>query len=250
MPRRAVVLGARRARARSAFAVADRARHLADRAQGLEGSADRDARPSGSRRRRCAAAAGRLGRARRRQRRIPPRHVRADVRRMRQEALVFTARLGVAPDVIGPGYWVFTPARLADGSSSWSTAASCPTAAGPEIARRRPSRRRGRHRRRAALAGAAGTGSRRTTIRRQRSGSRAIRRRWPRAKGWGAVAPFYVEQEAPVPPGGLPQPGRARGRSAATTICNTRSPGSALRQCWPRVCVWACAARARRGSAS
>jgi surfeit locus 1 family protein len=25
-------------------------------------------------------------------------------------------------------------------------------------------------------------------------------------KGWGAVAPFYVEQEAPVPPGGLPHP--------------------------------------------
>ena len=29
------------------------------------------------------------------------------------------------------------------------------------------------------------------------------------AKGWGArVAPFYVEQERPVPPGGLPQPGK------------------------------------------
>jgi surfeit locus 1 family protein len=25
-------------------------------------------------------------------------------------------------------------------------------------------------------------------------------------KGWGEVAPFYVEQEAPVPPGGLPHP--------------------------------------------
>src|SRR5207244_11553920 len=25
-------------------------------------------------------------------------------------------------------------------------------------------------------------------------------------KGWGAVAPFYIEQEAPVPPGGLPHP--------------------------------------------
>lgn len=27
-----------------------------------------------------------------------------------------------------------------------------------------------------------------------------------RRKGWGAVAPFYIEQEAPVPPGGLPHP--------------------------------------------
>ena len=28
------------------------------------------------------------------------------------------------------------------------------------------------------------------------------------AKSIGPVAPFYVEQEAPVPPGGLPQPGK------------------------------------------
>jgi surfeit locus 1 family protein len=28
------------------------------------------------------------------------------------------------------------------------------------------------------------------------------------AKGIGAVAPFYVEQESPVPPGGLPKPGK------------------------------------------
>jgi cytochrome oxidase assembly protein ShyY1 len=27
------------------------------------------------------------------------------------------------------------------------------------------------------------------------------------ARQWGSVAPFYVEQEAPVPPGGLPKPG-------------------------------------------
>jgi cytochrome oxidase assembly protein ShyY1 len=28
------------------------------------------------------------------------------------------------------------------------------------------------------------------------------------AKGLGSVAPFYVEQETPTPPGGLPQPGK------------------------------------------
>ena len=27
-----------------------------------------------------------------------------------------------------------------------------------------------------------------------------------RRKTWGTVAPFYIEQEAPVPPGGLPHP--------------------------------------------
>jgi len=29
-------------------------------------------------------------------------------------------------------------------------------------------------------------------------------------KGWGAVAPFYIEQESPVPPGGLPHPAPLR----------------------------------------
>ena len=30
------------------------------------------------------------------------------------------------------------------------------------------------------------------------------------AKGWGPVAPFFIDQEAPEPPGGLPRPGRIR----------------------------------------
>jgi cytochrome oxidase assembly protein ShyY1 len=29
-----------------------------------------------------------------------------------------------------------------------------------------------------------------------------------KARGWGEVAPFYIDQEAPVPPGGLPRPAR------------------------------------------
>jgi cytochrome oxidase assembly protein ShyY1 len=32
-----------------------------------------------------------------------------------KEALVFAAPSTFRPDVSGPGYWVFTPARLADG---------------------------------------------------------------------------------------------------------------------------------------
>ena len=31
-----------------------------------------------------------------------------------------------------------------------------------------------------------------------------------RAKGWGEVAPFYVELEEPQPPGGLPRPAPLR----------------------------------------
>jgi surfeit locus 1 family protein len=29
-----------------------------------------------------------------------------------------------------------------------------------------------------------------------------------KARGWGEVAPFYIDQEAPVPPGGLPRPAK------------------------------------------
>ncbi len=28
-----------------------------------------------------------------------------------------------------------------------------------------------------------------------------------KVRGWGSVAPFYIDQEAPIPPGGLPKPG-------------------------------------------
>ena len=52
-----------------------------------------------------------------------------------------------------------------------------------------------------------------------------------RVRGWGEVAPFYIEQEAPVPPGGVPHPARLRS-NCATTICNMRSPGSGSRWCW------------------
>jgi cytochrome oxidase assembly protein ShyY1 len=27
-------------------------------------------------------------------------------------------------------------------------------------------------------------------------------------RGWGPVAPFYIDQEAPVPAGGFPKPGK------------------------------------------
>jgi cytochrome oxidase assembly protein ShyY1 len=30
------------------------------------------------------------------------------------------------------------------------------------------------------------------------------------AKGWGEVAPFYIELESPLPPNGLPLPGRLK----------------------------------------
>lgn len=125
-----------------------------------------------------------------------------------KEALVYGAASAFRPDVSGPGYWILTPARLADGSLLIVNRGFVPED------RKDPQSR---------LDG-------------QISGPTEIigSMRWPdehhwftpnddtannlwfsrdpqsiaTAKGLGAVAPFYIEQAAPVPPGGLPQPGK------------------------------------------
>jgi surfeit locus 1 family protein len=133
-----------------------------------------------------------------------------------REALVFAAASAFRPDVTSPGYWVFTPARLADGSIIVVNRGFVPDA------RRDPkSRPQGQIAEAIEITGAL---------------------RWPDERHWftpaddvshnlwftrdpaaiaaakgldkgldpgtGAVAPFYVEQETPTPPGGLPQPGK------------------------------------------
>ena len=126
----------------------------------------------------------------------------------REEALVYTAGSAFRPDVQGPGYWVFAPARLAGGSTVVVDRGFVP----PD--RKDPATR------------AQGTPL----------GSIDIVgvMRWPEARGmftpdddpktnvwylrdqnamaatkkWEAPAPFYIEQESPVPPGGLPKPGK------------------------------------------
>jgi surfeit locus 1 family protein len=123
-----------------------------------------------------------------------------------KEAFVFATASAFRPDVKGQGFWIFTPVRLADGSIVVVNrgfvpalkAKTLPKQVNPGIVQ---------------ITGAI---------------------RWPEsshwftpkpnpaenmwfvrdpaliaaAKGWGAVAPFYVEQESPVPAGGWPQPGK------------------------------------------
>jgi surfeit locus 1 family protein len=124
------------------------------------------------------------------------------------EALVFGSASAFRPDVGGAGYWVFTPARLGDGSVVIVNRGFV-----PENKKDPSSRATGQI---AGLVEIVGS------------------LRWPDARHWftpnddaahnlfflrdpgaiaaaknlGAVAPFYVEQESPVPPGGLPQPGK------------------------------------------
>jgi surfeit locus 1 family protein len=125
------------------------------------------------------------------------------------EALVFTGGSSFRPDVTGPGYWVMALARLPEGGAVVVNRGFVPE---------------GRQDPQARAAGAPDGAT--TTI------TGVLR--WPEApglftprdepernlwftrdhsaiardKGWGPVAPFYVEQEAPQVAGGLPQAGK------------------------------------------
>ena len=125
-----------------------------------------------------------------------------------KEALLFAAPSTFRPDAEGPGYWVLTPARVADGSIVIVNRGFVPDG------RQDPKTR------------SAGQITGPVTI----VGSM----RWPGERHWftpsdepaknlwftadpqsiaaakdlAGVAPFYVEQESPVPPGGLPKPGK------------------------------------------
>ena len=133
-----------------------------------------------------------------------------------REALVFAAASAFRPDVTSPGYWVFTPARLADGSIVVVNRGFV-----PDVRRDPKSRPQGRIAEAIEITGALRWPDERHWFTPADDVSRNL---WftrdPAAiaaakgldkgldPGAGAVAPFYVEQEAPTPPGGLPQPGK------------------------------------------
>ena len=123
------------------------------------------------------------------------------------ETHVYTAGSALRTDVSGPGYWIFTPARLSDGRLVMVDRGFV-----PEDRRDPRARPQGQVVGEVRIVGAL---------------------RWPEDEGWftpapdpgrnlwfrrdpagvaqakklGPIAPFYVAQEAPAPPGGLPKPG-------------------------------------------
>lgn len=115
------------------------------------------------------------------------------------DALVYSSGSAVRDDAKGTGYFVFSPARLPNGQQvvvnrGFVSDRSYPAPFGPQdiVGSIRwpeaPSWFVATH-------DAAGDI---WTVRDHRA--------MAALKGWGEVAPFYIEQEAPVPPGGLPHP--------------------------------------------
>ncbi|MBV9348806.1 MAG: SURF1 family protein [Pseudolabrys sp.] len=124
-----------------------------------------------------------------------------------QEALVYTAGSAFRPDVSGAGYWVLAPVRLAGGSVVVINRGFVP------LERRDPANR--------PAPSSAGvtefTGVLRWPDARGlfTPADEPARNVWyvrdakliAAAKGWGDVAPFLVDQEAPQNPGGVPRVG-------------------------------------------
>ena len=125
-----------------------------------------------------------------------------------QEALVYTAGSPLRPDVKGPGYWVFAPAQLAGGSIVLINRGFVP-ADRKDPATRADGKPRGivevvgvmRWPETRGLFTPADDPSGNVWYLRDPKSIAA-------AKKWATAAPFFIDQEAPVPSGGLPLPGK------------------------------------------
>jgi surfeit locus 1 family protein len=124
------------------------------------------------------------------------------------EALVYAAASAFRPEISGPGFWVFTPAQLPGGALVLVNRGFV-----PENRRDPASRAQGLIAGPVEIVGALRLPEHRSWFAPVDDPRKNL---WftrdPQAiaagKGIGPVASFYVEQEAPVPPGGLPQPGK------------------------------------------
>jgi surfeit locus 1 family protein len=124
-----------------------------------------------------------------------------------QAALVFAGGGSTfRPDVSGLGYWVFAPTRLPGGGTVVVNRGFVPEGKQDPSSRGEsgasPQEMIGVMRWPEAAAWFTPSGERSRNVWFVRDPLMIAA-----AKGWGDVAPFFVELEAPTPPGGLPQPG-------------------------------------------
>ena len=124
-----------------------------------------------------------------------------------EEAFVYATGSGLRPDVKEPGYWVLSPARLSGGSLVVINRGFVPE--GRQDAKTRPE---GQPEGVVDIVGVMRWPEPRGTF---TPNDEPAKNLWfvrdpaamAKAKGWGTIAPFYIDQEAPPPPGGLPRVG-------------------------------------------
>ena len=125
-----------------------------------------------------------------------------------KEALVYSAGSALRPDVSGQGYWVFTPARLPGGSIVFVDRGFV-----PDDKKDAATRAQGAVTGPVDIVGVMRWPELRglfTPADDPKGNVWYLRdhRAMAQAKDVGAVAPFYIDQEEPAPPGGLPRAGR------------------------------------------
>jgi surfeit locus 1 family protein len=125
-----------------------------------------------------------------------------------KEALVYTTGSSMRSDTGGPGYWVYTPARLPDGGTVMVNRGFVPDGRQDPASRDLVSGNVDivgvlRWPELPGLFTPAGEPARNIWFARDSAAIAA-------AKGIADAAPFYVEMESPVPPGGLPHPAQVR----------------------------------------
>jgi len=124
-----------------------------------------------------------------------------------EEARVYTSGSPLRPDVSGPGYWVLSPARLTGGSIVVVNRGFV-----PEGRQDPKTRSEGEPSSVIDIVGVMRWPEARGTF---TPADQSDKNLWfardpaamAAAHGWGAVAPFYIDQEAPPAPGGLPKVG-------------------------------------------
>jgi len=123
------------------------------------------------------------------------------------EVLVYASASALRSDVSGQGYWIFAPARTSSGALVVVNRGFV-----PEGRQDPATRAAGEISDSVEMVGAMRWPEPRGTFSPADEPGRNL---WfvrdqlamAAAKGWGEVAPFFVELEAPKPPGGLPHPG-------------------------------------------
>ncbi|MBS0248018.1 MAG: SURF1 family protein [Proteobacteria bacterium] len=135
-------------------------------------------------------------------------HVKFTATFLPGEAFVYTAGSSLRPDITAQGYWVFSPARLGDGAVILVNRGFVPAdhkdpATRPQGAPRGPVDIVGylRWPEEPGLFAPADDLKANLFFTRNQNAMAA-------AHHWQLDAPFYVDQEAPMPPGGLPKPGK------------------------------------------
>ncbi len=125
-----------------------------------------------------------------------------------EEALVYTAGSSLRPDVKGPGYWVFAPARLAGGSIILINRGFV-----PDDRKDPATRAEGAPHGIVDFVGVMRWPEKRNSFTPPDDPDKGV---WylrdsnsiAAAKKWATAAPFYIDQEEPAPTGGFPKPGK------------------------------------------